>query len=168
MMSAMITAEKLAERINKHGVGGAAAAAALNDAGLVDMAETIYDYVDYIGYDPNNVLFDDEVAPVFDDARLADLEEAEEKAAELLNAKLPELYALKAAAVSSLAQEDIKALFDWLYKYGLAFDFCKTSGLGDVFKISDLCVWKIYHEVNNGFDYRYDYALSADTTMQLY
>lgn len=163
----MITAKKLAERINKHDVGGAAAAAALKDAGLVDMAETIYDYVDYIRYDPNNVLFSDEVAPVFDDARLADLAEAEEKAAELLNAKLPELDALKAAAMSSLAQEDIKALYDWLYKYGLAFDFCKTSDLGDVFKIPDLCVWKIYHEVNRNFDYRYDYALSSDTTMQL-
>lgn len=164
----MITAEMLADRINKHDVGGAAAAAALKDAGLVDMAETINDYVDYIRYDPSNVLFDDEVAPVFDDARLADLAEAEEKAAELLNAKLPELDALKDAAVSSLAQEDIKALFDWLYKYGLAFDFCKASGLCDAFKIPGLCVWKIYHEVNSGFDYRYDYALSADTTMQLH
>lgn len=163
----MITAKKLAERINKHDVGGAAAAAALKGAGLVDMAETIYDYVDYIRYDPNNVLFSDEVAPVFDDARLADLAEAEEKAAELLNAKLPELDTLKAAAMSSLVQEDIKALYDWLYKYGLAFDFCKTSDLGDVFKIPGLCVWRIYHEVNRNFDYRYDYALSADTTMQL-
>lgn len=135
----MITADRLRNLINsKHAGATNAARNVLRDAAeyagdenLVKMALTVSDYAQFINYDPDEeTLFGDEPAPEFSTDRYPELAEAIDRATELLNEKQPELETLKAEALANPTQENIKALFSWLSKYGGANDTWRVYDLG--------------------------------------